>query len=212
MQTFFKPRTSNLSTSNDGQKGKGIVEEPISAPPSSPRFVRPAPISGYVKLDLVPTTTPMMKKLQSTFVEFSKLVPLVGKLDEVNYDLDVGLRPLDELQDQYQSPRMDDKDYTRKMSTIERAELRIGDVTNRSTIRSSVKELIFDGDVDVDGDVDEDEDEEFIDDFEMSEYHFTLAQMVAKMTNPMSGQHLLVSSNGSILQPVAVAPPSLEPK
>ncbi|KAL2607812.1 hypothetical protein R1flu_026385 [Riccia fluitans] len=69
MQTFFKPHTSNLPTSN-GRKGKGIVEEPIYAPPSNFGFVRPAPTSEYVKLASVPTT-PMMEKLQATFAEFS---------------------------------------------------------------------------------------------------------------------------------------------
>ncbi|KAL2620891.1 hypothetical protein R1flu_001096 [Riccia fluitans] len=71
MQTFFKPRTSNVPTSNNGQKGKGVIEEPISALPSSFGFIRPAPVLGYVKPDSVPTTTPMMEKLQSTFLEVS---------------------------------------------------------------------------------------------------------------------------------------------
>ncbi|KAL2620892.1 hypothetical protein R1flu_001097 [Riccia fluitans] len=38
-----------------------------------------------------------------------KLVPLVDRLDEVNSDPNVELRPLDELQDNYQSPPMDDE-------------------------------------------------------------------------------------------------------
>ncbi|KAL2651360.1 hypothetical protein R1flu_019488 [Riccia fluitans] len=72
-----------------------------------------------------------------------KLVPLVGKLDEVNYNPDIELRPLDELQDNYQSLQMDDEDYTRKMSMVERAELRKGIATNCPTTRSSVKTMVM---------------------------------------------------------------------
>ncbi|KAL2628559.1 hypothetical protein R1flu_013245 [Riccia fluitans] len=108
---------------------------------------------------------------------------------------------------------MDDKDYMREMSTVERVELRIGAVTDHPTTRSSIRALNFDGhgDVDEDEDEDEDEDKEFVDDFEMSEYHFTLAQMVAKMTSLVNGLHPLVSSYVPVLQPVAITSPSLEP-
>ncbi|KAL2610418.1 hypothetical protein R1flu_028991 [Riccia fluitans] len=92
------------------------------------------------------------------------------------------------------------------MSTVERAEL--GTVTNRPTTRSSVYALNFGGDDDVD--VDEDEDEKLIDNSKMSEYHFTLAQIVAEMTSSISGQRPLMSPDGPILQLVAVVLPSLE--
>ncbi|KAL2645434.1 hypothetical protein R1flu_013021 [Riccia fluitans] len=78
---------------------------------------------------------------------------------------------------------------------------------NCSTIRSSVRALNFDGD----GNIDEDEDKEFIDDYKVGDYHFTLAQRIAVMISPVSGLRLLVSPDVPNLQLVADAPPSLEP-
>ncbi|KAL2649959.1 hypothetical protein R1flu_018087 [Riccia fluitans] len=59
-----------------------------------------------------------------------KLISLVGKLDKINYDRDVELRPLEEVQDGYQPPQMDDQDYMREMTTEERAGLRTGAAMN----------------------------------------------------------------------------------
>ncbi|KAL2651348.1 hypothetical protein R1flu_019476 [Riccia fluitans] len=76
---------------------------------------------------------------------------------------------------------------------------------NRPTTRSRIRALNFDS---VDNDEeDKDEDKEFIDDSEVDKYHFTLAQMVAEMTSPVSELRPLVSPDVPILQPVALASP-----
>ncbi|KAL2612212.1 hypothetical protein R1flu_023904 [Riccia fluitans] len=86
-----------------------------------------------------------------------------------------------------------------------------GAVKDHPIIRSSVGALNFGGDVDGDVDEDEDEDEEFIDYSEMSEYHFTLAQMVAEMISPVSELRPFMSPDAPVLQPIAVVLPSLQP-
>ncbi|KAL2608901.1 hypothetical protein R1flu_027474 [Riccia fluitans] len=132
-----------------------------------------------------------------------KLIPLVGKLHELNYDPDVELRSLEELQDGCQSPQMDDQDYMREMTTEERVELRTGVVMNYLTIRSRIRALNFDGS--------DDEDEVFNEEHEEYDYRFTLAQMITMMISPISGLRPMVSLDVPILKLVSVAPPSLEP-
>ncbi|KAL2623705.1 hypothetical protein R1flu_003910 [Riccia fluitans] len=126
-----------------------------------------------------------------------QLTPLIGKLDEVNYNPDIELRPLKELQDGYQSPQMDDEDYIREITTEERGELKIGVVMNHLATRSRIRALDFDGDSD--DDEINDEDKKFIDDFEVDDYHFTQAQMIVVMISLVSELHLLVCPDAPIL-------------